>query len=53
MGAPDDVNVNERGVVDATEVKSWTWTVWACANSLTTGFQSYSLVANGSIIPMP
>ena len=50
-GDKDTLNVNERVVVDATDVESGTWTVLVSSNSLTTDEQSYSLVVNGAISP--
>ncbi|CAN0552174.1 unnamed protein product, partial [Laminaria digitata] len=52
-GDADDANVNERVIVDALDVESGTWEVWVEAKSLTTEFQSYSLVVNGAISPVP
>lgn len=52
-GVADDSNVNERVIVDASDVESGTWTVSVRSNSLTTEFQSYSLVVNGAISPVP
>lgn len=48
-GESDEANVNERVIVDASEVESGTWTVSVSAKALTTDSQSYSLVANGAI----
>ena len=48
-GEPDEANVNERVIVDALDVESGTWTVSVWAKSLTTDFQTYSLVVNGAI----
>ncbi|CBN77323.1 Peptidase S8 and S53, subtilisin, kexin, sedolisin [Ectocarpus siliculosus] len=47
----DNRNVNERVIVDATDVVTGTWTVWVWANNLVTDSQSYSLVVNGAISP--
>ncbi|CAN0198353.1 unnamed protein product [Ectocarpus sp. 6 AP-2014] len=47
----DNRNVNERVIVDATDVVTGTWTVWVWANRLVTDSQSYSLVVNGAISP--
>lgn len=53
-GEKDNLNVNERVVVDASEVESGTWTVYVLSNSLTTSdVQRYSLVVNGAIGPGP
>ncbi|CAN0492660.1 unnamed protein product, partial [Scytosiphon promiscuus] len=48
-GETDEVNVNERVIVAGSEVESGIWTVSVWAKSLTTDFQSYSLVVNGAI----
>ena len=51
-GEADDANVNERVIVDPSDVESGTWTVSVSAKSLTTDVQSYSLVVNGAISPV-
>eukprot|EP00903_Cladosiphon_okamuranus_P015158 g14016.t1 len=51
-GEKDTTNVNERVVVDASDVESGTWAVIVSSNSLTAADeQSYSLVVNGAISP--
>lgn len=50
-GVRDEVNVNERVVVDAVDAETGTWSAWVWAQELTTGTQSYSLVVNGAISP--
>lgn len=50
-GVTDRANVNERVIVDASDVETGTWSVWVWAKQLTTDEQSYSLVVNGAISP--
>lgn len=50
-GDADEVNVNERVIVNAADVETGTWAVWVWAKSLNTDSQSYSLVVNGAISP--
>lgn len=51
-GVADSVNVNERVIVDVSDVESGNWTVRVSAERLTTEFQRYSLVVNGAIVPL-
>ena len=49
-GETDEDNVNERVIIDASDVESGTWTISVSSKELVRPVQSYSLVVNGAIL---